>query len=540
MKYIFLLMLFLSTVCYGQEEDAWVYFKDKPSSNTFLNAPILMLSQRSLDRRENQEILLDLKDVPIENSYVSDVSSIPGISVLAKSKWLNALHIRGSKSSIDGIVTMSCIDSIQFMDKSSNNIASKNFYDKLKYEKELKRSNLNYGVAENQVKMIKVDILHEQGYEGTGVHIAVMDAGFKGVESFSAFANLHDGQLSNGEVMGGYDYVNRSPDYYVSTGTTHGLSVLSTMAGFMDTQFIGSAPNALFYLFITEDNFSETPLEESLWVEAAERADSLGVDIINTSLGYTTFDNSSHNYSYSDMNGATAFISKGAEIACSRGMLLVNSAGNSGNNSWKYISAPADANSVLTIGAVNGNREIASFSSFGPSSDGRIKPEVLSQGQNVYVINGQGNIAISNGTSFSAPIIAGAAACLWEAFPTKKALEIKELIIQSSDLYHVPTAQRGYGIPNYQFIYDSLGNYNENKEFFKFYPNPTSGFLNLHVGNIKKPYIIKVFNLLGDVVYKEHFQSATVMIDLKFLKSGIYVLKFISNENVSSFKVIKE
>lgn len=536
-KILFLLTLFFN-LSYAQVEDAWVYFKDKPSSNIYLDTPLLMLSQRSLDRRSNQEIEIDLKDIPVEASYITTISGTTGITVLAKSKWLNALHIQGEKTDIDLLTALISVDSIQFMNSALNKSINRKVVDKFNNEKITEVAELSYGVTENQMTMLKGDFLHDLGFTGTGLQIAILDAGFKGVESFTAFTNLHDGQSVNGEILGGYDYVNRSDSYYVDNGSTHGLSVLSTIGGYIEHQYIGSAPNAEFYLFVTEDVGSETPLEESLWVEAAERADSLGVDIINTSLGYTTFDDSSYNYSYADMDGKTTFISRGAEIACSKGMLLVTSAGNEGNSSWRYISAPADVASVLTVGGVDENEVIASFSSFGPTSDSRVKPEVLSQGKNVYVINAAGNIATSNGTSFSSPLMAGMVACLWEAFPDKTSNEIKNLVVESSDLFNNPTDQRGYGVPDFESIYTLLSVPDNQELDFKLYPNPINDFLNIEVDNIEE-YRLKVYNVLGTLMLERSFIGRKQAIDISFLQSGIYILELLSNEKKIATKFLK-
>ena len=269
----------------------------------------------------------------------------------------------------------------------------------------------NYGNASNQIEMLKGEVLHQNNFTGEGMQIAILDAGFPNVDNFAAFKHIQD----NNQILGGYDFVQRNEDFY--TGYSHGMSVLSTIAGFLENEFVGTAPDAEFYLFITEDYDNETPLEESLWVEAAEKADSLGVDVINTSLGYTTFDNPNYNYTYNDMDGKTTFISRGAEIAFSRGLLLVNAAGNEGDTLWHYISAPADAESVLSIGAVNAVGTIAPFSSYGPTSDGSIKPDVCAQGSECIHYKCSGNIATSNGTSFASPILAGVITCLWQAFP---------------------------------------------------------------------------------------------------------------------------
>jgi subtilisin family serine protease len=540
MKLIYFILLFVSSSGFAQVEDAWVYFKDKPSSSTYLNTPLLMLSQRSIDRRTAQDISLDIKDVPVEANYIFEVSRATGITIKAKSKWLNALHVQGEQSDIESLIELFSVAFIQFKNSALNKSVSKKIDNKFQLEKITAISELDYGATENQTIMLHGDFLHDLGFTGSGLQIAVLDAGFKGVESFTAFANLHDSDISNGEILGGYDFVNRSTSYYTNTGSTHGLSVLSTISGYINNQFIGTAPDAQFYLFVTEDAGSETPLEESLWVEAAEIADSLGVDVINTSLGYTTFDDSSYNYSYADMDGETAFISRGAEVACSRGMILVTSAGNEGSRSWKYISAPADAVSVLTVGAVNENEVIASFSSFGPTADNRIKPDVLAQGQNVYVINSSGNISTSNGTSFSGPVMAGMVACLWQAFPNKTANEIKQLIVASSDLYSTPTTQRGYGVPDFESIYNLLSVDRFEDSEVLVYPNPVTDKLYIHLNKEDQYLSIRIVDLLGKLVFENKKVVSNTAIDVSFLKDGMYIVEINSKEKLTILKIIKK
>ena len=451
-KLLIFFLIFSLTKSFAQIEDAWVYFNDKPSETTFTDNPLSMLTQRALDRRTRYNIALDFKDVPLEATYVSQVKNSAGITIKARSKWLNALHVQGTKIDIDDLVNLSFVNSVDYANKSLNAGGKSSKIKKvIQTNKTLDiLTDYNYGNGANQIEMLNGDVLHQNNFTGEGMQIAVIDAGFPNVDTFSAFQRIRD----NNQILGGYDFVNRNENFY--TGYYHGMAVLSTIAGYIDNEFIGTAPDADFYLFISEDVDNETPLEESLWVEAAERADSLGVDVINTSLGYSTFDNSNYDYEYADMDGQTTFISRGAEIASSRGMIVVNSAGNEGNSAWHYISAPADATSVLSIGAVDAAGTIAGFSSYGPTSDGRIKPDVCAQGANVYIINSSGNIATSNGTSFSSPVLTGVITCLWQAFPEKTNVEIIQFVKESSHLYASPTSQEGYGIPNFQTVYNLL------------------------------------------------------------------------------------
>ncbi len=526
---------------YAQEQHAWVYFADKPNATSYLEAPLTMLTQKSLDRRAAQSIVLGLQDVPIEASYVSSVASSAGIAVKAKSKWLNALHVIGTKENIDALMSLEGVVSVDYANQTLNKGGKKrNKYPKNKWVFSSEESNLAYGLASNQIEMLKGDFLHDSGHTGQGMTIALMDAGYKGVETFDAFSNLSDANMENGEILGGYDYVHRDADFYGDTGNTHGLSVLSTIAAFVDTEFIGTAPDAHFYLFVTEDPLTETPLEESLWVEAAERADSLGVDVINTSLGYSTFDESAYDYTYADMDGETTFITRGAEIAASKGMVVVNSAGNSGNDPWHYITAPADAPSVLTVGAVDPNEETAFFSSYGPTADNRIKPEVLAQGQSVYVVNGAGNTALSNGTSFSSPIIAGLVACLWQSLPEKSATEIRGLIQGSADLYLAPENQRGYGIPDFQAIHVSL----KNPEFLCEIPSLTTNLVGLDLKIVlpsqEKHSSVLICDMTGRKIMEQELNRTENTIDVSGLTTGLYLANLLYLQNQYVFRFIKK
>lgn len=525
---------------FGQTEDAWVYFSDKPNAAGYLSDPLSMLTQRALDRRSAQSIVLSNTDVPLEATYVAAVAASTGIEVKARSKWLNALHVRGTKVNIDALLQINGVASVVYGNAALNKGPSDTFKKRNKEAHFKEVSNLDYGVATNQIQMLNGDFLHNLGYRGEGMHIAVLDAGFKGVDTFAAFANLLDNQTNNGEILGGYDFVNRNTNFYADTGSTHGLSVLSTIGAQLPNQFIGTAPNAQFYLFVTEDPPNENPLEESLWVEAAERADSLGVDVINTSLGYTTFDDSSYNYTYADMDGNTTFISRGAQMAAATGMLLVTSAGNSGGDAWHYISAPADAASVLSVGAVNASETIAFFSSYGPTADNRVKPDVLAQGQNVYAINATGNIATTNGTSFSSPIMAGTAACLWQAFPTKPADEIRQLIVESSDLYENPTAQYGYGIPDFQSIYELLSVPSSESKTIRIYPNPVTTVLHFEGFNTTDTFQVELINPAGLSLLKTSIYKESPSLDVSSLHPGIYFMNVQFNSQQMTVKLVKK
>jgi serine protease AprX len=539
MKKIIVYLFLVSSFIGFSQEEAWVYFKDKPGSQTYLDNPLTMLSQRALDRRTNQKIALDSKDIPMYQPYIEQVIASTGIAVKAKSKWFNCVHVRGSQADITALKSLSFVDNVDFADNSI--IAAKRIVTKKADSKPVSKNSktsvtFNYGNSANQIQMLNGHLLHQSNYTGTGKIIAVMDGGFPGVNTAAPFAKLRD----NNQILGGYDYVNKSTNFY--TGSSHGTSVLSLMGGFTDNVLVGTAPDAQYYLFITEDGPNENPLEESNWVEAAEEADRLGVDIITTSLGYTTFDNPNYNFTYNDMNGTTTFISKGLDIAFSRGMICVVSAGNEGNKAWHYVSAPADAVNALTIGAVKADETYATFSSQGPTYDGRVKPDVTAQGDYPYVSDASGNINNNgSGTSYSGPIIAGMVACLWQALPNKTNQQIKQLITQSADRYAAPTVEYGYGIPDFSLaLANGLSVANVSKNDFVVYPNPAYDSISVTLSEGFKTGNIFLYTVLGQKVLEEKITTQSSVISMKSLIKGTYLYTIESNGFSKSGKIVKQ
>jgi hypothetical protein len=535
MKNILLFLLFsVSSVAFSQE-DAWVYFNTKSESQSYFDSPLNMLSKRALDRRAIQNIAIDLKDVPITPAYINQVKSISGITVMAKSKWMNALHIRGTQAVIKSLKGFTFVDKVDFANKTLNQVGKTAKVFEQKEQAKIRKTKINYdyGSSDNQIKMLHGDLLHKQNYTGADKIIAIMDAGFLGVNTTQPFKRLRD----NNRILGGYDFVLRNSEVY--TSDSHGTNVLSTMGGYTEGKLVGTAPDASYYLFITEDIRSENPVEESLWVEAAEKADSLGVDIINTSLGYFEYDNTTYNHTYSDMDGITAFISRGAEIAFSRGIIVVASAGNEGSTFNPHIGAPADAVSVLAIGAVNAIGDRAPFSSTGPSYDQRVKPDLMAQGVSTVLSNEFGTIITANGTSFSGPVLAGMVASFWQAFPTKTNKEIRDLIIQSSDKYTAPTAQYGYGIPNFSLAL-TLSVKDFDKNYFVAYPNPTSENISVRFPQSFNKGTVIFYTVLGQKILERQVSSPVETFSLKSLSNGIYIYKIESEAFSKSGKIIKQ
>lgn len=542
-KFFFITFFLISFYGYSQE-DAWVYFNDKPNAQFYFDNPLQMLSQRSLDRRSNQNIALDIKDVPIHQPYVEQIIAASGIQVKAKSKWFNAVHVRGAINDIQNLTSLSFVSHVYFADRSLNisgktgkinNNSKTNVVNKINKVLETAIT-FDYGNSTNQIQMLNAHLLHQQNFTGSGKIIAVMDAGFPSVDVAPAFQRLRD----NNQILGGYNFVDKSADFY--TRNSHGTLVLSTMGGFQASQLIGTAPDASYYLFITEDADTENPVEESNWVEAAEMADSLGVDIITTSLGYFDYDNPNYSYTYSDMNGTTSFISKGTDIAFSRGIICVASAGNSGGNALDpHIAVPADAINVLAIGAVKSDEVYASFSSIGPSFDGRIKPDIMAQGQSAVVATVAGTVGTASGTSFSGPIMAGAIASFWQAVPSLTNQQVLDFVKQSADRFTNPTIQYGYGIPDFQLALTSAQlSVNQNtKGRFLVYPNPVADKLFITFpANFSEAKII-FYNALGQIVFEKSIQNTDTFISLENINSGVYFYRIKSNSFAQTGKIIK-
>lgn len=536
-KLLFFFTILFSYIVQAQE-DAWVYFNNKPDAAFYLSNPLQMLSQRALDRRTAQGIILDNSDVPIAQTYIDQVTATTGITVMAQSKWLNALHVRGTQTDIQLLSNLSFVSQIQFANSSLNSRHS-NANQKTTEIKSVNKqmevmADFNYGGSSNQIQMLNGHLLHQQNYTGQGKMVAIMDAGFPGVDTASPFQRLRDNNL----ILGGYNFPDRNTSIY--TRSSHGTSVLSCMAGFVDNQLVGTAPDAQYYLFITEDTNSENPVEESYWVEAAEVADSLGVDVINTSLGYFTYDNPNYSYSYSDMNGIKTFAARGANIAFSKGMICVTSAGNSGNSANPHIATPADAITTLTVGAVDASENYVSFSSIGPSFDNRVKPDVCSKGYLASVSNASGNIVNANGTSFSSPILAGMVATFWSAVPNMTNAQIVQFVKESADIYANPTIYKGYGVPDFQLaLTNALSLDSFENDSVILYPNPVQSELTIVFPESSVSGKLTLHNNIGQQVAIFIISETNTTVTLDNLASGLYFYQFETGNKTTQGKLLK-
>ncbi|HET6244915.1 MAG: S8 family serine peptidase [Bacteroidetes bacterium] len=551
--FIFLFLLCLNLPAQISPEKFWIQFTDKNNSSFSLSNPADFLSTRAIERRSRQQIPLEQNDLPLNSSYIDSILAT-GVSIINRSKWFNAITIASDDSLVlNTIASFSFVKKIQVVGKLKNESQKENKFllnqlnaDQLRtgFMAETANDSLNYGISFNQIQMLGGHKLHINGFTGEGKIIAVLDAGFSGVDTIAAFNNL----WQNNAILGTRDFV--TGDTMVFEDNSHGMYVLSVMGAWLPGFLIGTAPAAQYWLLRTEDAASEYILEEDNWVAAAEFADSAGVDIINSSLGYTTFDDSNFDHTYSDMNGSSTRITIGADIAASKGIVVVNSAGNSGSSDWKYIGAPADGFKVLAVGGVDENQVYAFFSSIGPTFDGRVKPNITAQGQGTIIAVHSSEVFPANGTSFSAPLISGLVACLWQVNPLKTAAEIFEAIEKSAHLYNNPDSLYGHGIPDFNnaalLISDTFTFNKPKDDEFRSFPNPFSNSLTLEYFSKEEQQIkIEVFDFSGKNVFSKEFKSGKnsfsrfTLDESEKWSSGLYLLIYNSPSGRKSHKIIK-
>jgi len=536
------LLLVVAILCiqqsFAQNQDAWVIFADKENVEASLADPILIMTQEAIDRKTLQGTPIDERDVPINENYVTQIKNASGITVLSKSKWMNCVYIIGSQSNIEALLDLPFVTNVEYADTSLNLFPGAPIENKFALEEASKRINYNYGSADNQIDTVSGDYLHELNYTGEGMIVAVLDAGFPSIDTNPGFQKMRD----ENRILGTYDFEARTEN--VDGTSTHGFKTSSDIGGFLQDEFVGTAPQASFYFFVTEYDPTETPAEEAWWVEALERSDSLGVDVVNTSLSYRVFDNPNYDYSYEDLNGQTTFSARGANIAFDKGMILVNSAGNDGNSSFPTVGTPGDSPGTLTVGAVSSNGNYAYFSSIGPTVDGRIKPDVMAQGASAAVINTGGDVDFNNGTSFSSPIMAGVVTCLWQSRPEVPNGYIMQIIRESANLYNNPTDEMGYGIPNFEDAYAALQQLGLEDEFlmsnFALYPNPVTSKINISFPEGISNATFTIYSILGNKVLSTEISRSLNSVNMEALNSGMYIASINSNNKQISFKIIKE
>ena len=514
-----------------------VFFADKNNTSFSLSAPLAYLSPRSVARRTTQGIALDSTDLPVNQQYIDTVLLLTGGKIHEVSRWLNScvilisdstqIHNLDSKPYVLGSLL------VAFYSDSLHKTAPPANYYKSPVRKTTTSGSVYYGQTWEQTNMVKGNTLYDDGYTGAGKLIAVLDAGFTDADTHPGFGNL----WSSGRIVDQHNFT-LATDFVLSYDA-HGTKVLSTMAGNVPNTYVGSAPMASYALYVSEDGRSEQPIELLNMLSASERADSIGADVISTSLGYNTFDNPAYNFTFAtDFDGKSTVAAKAANMATQKGILFVASAGNEGGNPWNNILTPGDADSALTIGSVDVTGTPAGNSGYGPNAVGRVKPDVCGLGQPGAIFEPGGGYGAEGGTSFSTPQIAGWAACLWQSYPGASPYQIRQAIIKCASAYTAPTSHLGYGIPDFscsrQALLYVLPPHRESGAWVIVTSNPFGSELTLTISPDTDQYIdLELLDVTGRTVisarrfFNKGFNAPFVW-TIPELPTGVYMLKAVA------------
>lgn len=532
MKYLstvifaFLVLLSISNCTVAQSQYAVVvYLTDKGNTPYQLTQPQDFLTSEAIIRKQKFNIPIDSLDLPVNELYVQQLLTTSNGVLHASTKWFNAVVLLVNDTQV-----LSAIRSFNFVSKAEViafypgglHLRGIGKFEGLSGLLQAENFDANYyGQAWQQIHLAEGEALHERGFDGRGMRIAVIDAGFSGVENNRAFRHLYD----SSRLIETYSFLDRSVD--VNTNGHHGTFVLSTMAANIPNEMVGTAPNAQYALYSVDDEATEHFTETFNWVAAIERADSMGMDVVNSSLGYNRFDNPNFDFTYADLNGSTTLITQAANLGVAKGMLVVNSAGNEGATTWKYLLAPADADAIMTVANVNDIKIINPTSSWGfPNT---LKPDVSGMGTYVAVITPQGNVSRSTGTSFAAPIITGLAACYWSLDST---LSPQELIVKIKSVGHLGSNAEedryGYGVPNFRLLVEQKLSIAPSHAQMKFvvFPNPTNKKITVKLPK-KMSGKITVIDVLGQIVLQQTLDQRTELtLDVTPFANGNYIIRF--------------
>lgn len=527
---------------YAQDSQYMVFFTDKDGTQYSVDQPQEFLSDRAIARRIKYNISISQSDLPVNEGYVAQLESV-GAEVFYRSRWMNGVLAQLSTDELEQVQALAFVSNTEMVKpvaRSARKKSGSSFGSSQKLKAPPQENDQLLNVLQND--MLGIDEMHADGYNGKGLLVAVFDGGFRGVDTVSFFSHIYE----DNRMLPGFDFVGNDTNVY--RYGQHGTEVLSCIGAYQEDVLEAGAYGADFMLCVTEDVSSEYRIEEYNWLFAAEFADSTGADIISTSLGYTTFNESDMDYAYEDLDGQSAVITRTLDMASEKGMLCVVSAGNEGSGSWRYVSPPADAINALAVGAVSSSRAKVSFSSFGPTIDGRIKPDVSALGLQTVVVNAAGNVTRSNGTSFAAPLIAGFAAGIWEAFPDASPMDIIDRIRQSGDKAMTPDNETGFGIPNYELIRQDLLLPIESSirsHDFRVFPNPLENsdlFIKPVNGILEAPLELHMYDPAGTLVLEKKYEQLSrnsLALDIETLSPGIYILH-IATANVSdTLKIVK-
>lgn len=559
LKTFFFLFFAFITLNTSAQNRYVVKFKDKAGTLSSIGNPLQFLSQRAIDRRIKQNISIDESDLPLSPLYIDSIRLAGNVQIINQSKWLNQVCIE--TNDIDAITKINSLPFVLEMQAVKKLTTQEPVLTRQKFKTDFKNPAtgqvkqgmtdvVNYGNAFGQIHLHEGEFLHNKGYRGEGMLMAVIDAGFYHYKTLPAFDSVN----INNQILETYDFVKNKVS--VNEEHPHGMHCFSIIASNMPGKLVGTSPKANFVLYRSEDVDSESPMEEQYWIVAMERADSIGADITTTSLGYNSFDNPAFNYSYADLNGRTTMMAKAATIAARKGMILLASAGNEGAKDWKFITTPADADSILSVGAVDASGVPGNFSSYGPTADGRIAPTVASVGVNTFVSTTGGGITnAGSGTSFASPNLAGLVACFWQAFPEFTNMEIIEAIRKSSNHYKNPNDRVGYGVPNFRLAFEDLEEQRTKKRLIailgekvlKIFPNP---FKEQFTVAVKPKHTalatFLLYNSDGRLITSqqrslvENEVQEIIFKDLQPLQKGVYILKFMDGKMQETIQMMRQ
>ncbi|MBS1543867.1 MAG: S8 family peptidase [Bacteroidetes bacterium] len=527
---VFLAVWFTGIRLHAQADRHVVYFKDKNNSPYSVQQPGAFLSERSIKRRAHSGIAVLTEDLPVNPTYVSQVHAT-GARTYFTSRWMNVVLVEATPAQITSIAALPFVQRTELVAPDQQLLGGRMGKTKNGLATPTETS------TDVQLNMLGLDKMHIEGFRGNGIMIAVFDAGFPGINTLQPFQSIFD----QGRMIMTKDYVYNSNNVYQYNA--HGTEVLSVMAANNGMGFVGGADAAAYLLFVTEDYNTEYRIEEFNWLFAAEKADSAGADIIQASLGYNFFDDYNMDYAITSLDGKSAVVSKAAGFARDRGMIVCVSAGNEGTKPWHYITPPADVDGILATGAVTASLTKASFSSFGPTADGRIKPDVMALGSNAAIMRQDGSIALSSGTSFASPLVASLAAGLLQAYPGLKPAQLVQIIRSTASKSAEPDNSLGYGIPHYLAVKNYMTVSELNDDIFLF-PNPSVGSVFIGFATLPlEPVSLVMTDLAGrtvmDTSVLPDWQNNPLEIPLSNLASGLYVLKVSVSGKVNVMRFLK-
>jgi len=534
---LFIVFLLIATAGIRAQVSYYFYvqFTDKNNSQYSLSKPLEFLSERAVARRTSFGLSCDSTDLPVNPSYIKQIKDL-SIPVHCQSKWMNgATVLLPDSGMMSQVRRLPFVKFVEYSGKLTGPVQAPKGKYKIK-------TTFDYGIAAGQINQLNGTTLHNEGYRGKGIQIGVIDAGFMSVNTNTAFDSLR----LQGRLLGTKDIINPNSDIY--SEDSHGAMVLSTMAGNVPGQFLGTAPDASYWLIRTEYVPTEYKVEPDFWCSGIEFADSVGVDIATSSLGYSTFDDPSMNFTYADMNGKVCRASRAANLASKKGIIVTVAAGNEGEKSWHYISSPSDADGIITVGAVTSDGTPSYFSSFGPSSDGRVKPEVCATGSFSAIISSAGTPSNGDGTSFATPIMAGMMACLLQRYKAIDALTdvptILNSVFKSGSLYNNPTDQMGYGIPDFVQAEKNLKTFDSirqiEKENFVLSYNPTLKTITVRFteSNFPKNSTVSIYSMTGSLLLNQPLTETSTVLQSGKFQTGVYAVSVSENGKTNTVKVV--